>query len=94
MPELRILNVAEVRQALPMSAVIESMKAAFTQFSTGQSDVPLRNRIPVPEQEGVALFMPAYLAQSDDLAVKIVTVFPRNVQQGHPMIYATVLVLD
>jgi ornithine cyclodeaminase len=92
--ELRILNAAEVRQALPMSAVIEAMKAAFNQFSAGQADVPLRSRILLPQQNGVALFMPAYLPQSDDLAVKVVTVFPNNIQQGQPIIYATVLVLD
>jgi ornithine cyclodeaminase len=38
--------------------------------------------------------MPAHLTQSDDLAVKVVTVFPKNAQQGEPIIYATVLVLD
>lgn len=94
MPELRILSAAEVRQALPMSAAIEGMKAAFSQFSTGQAHVPLRSRIPVPEQDGVALFMPAHLFQSDDLAVKVVTVFPNNISRNEPMIYATVLVLD
>jgi ornithine cyclodeaminase len=77
-----------------MSAVIEAMKAAFGQFSTGQADVPLRSRVAVPQQDGVALFMPAYLAQSDDLAVKVVTLFPNNLRRGEPMIYATVLVLD
>lgn len=94
MPELRILNTAEVRQALPMAAAIESMKAAFSQFSAAQTHVPLRSRIPLPDQDGVALFMPAYLSQSDDLAVKVVTVFPHNIRRGEPIIYATVLVLD
>jgi ornithine cyclodeaminase len=93
-PELRILNAAEIRQALPMSAVIEGMKAAFSQFSTGAATVPLRSRIAVPQQNGVALFMPAFLTGSDDLAIKVVTVFPKNIQRGEPMIYASVLVLD
>ncbi len=77
-----------------MSAVIESMKAAFNQFSNGAATVPLRSRISIPQQNGVALFMPAHLTQSDDLAIKVVTVYPDNVQQGEPAIYATVLVLD
>jgi ornithine cyclodeaminase len=93
-PALRILNAEEVRQALAMSAVIEGMKVAFSQFSTAAATVPLRSRIPIPQQNGVALFMPAHLTQSDDLAVKVVTVFPKNAQQGEPIIYATVLVLD
>lgn len=81
-----------------MSAVIEAMKAAFSQYSTGQADVPLRSRIAVPDQDGnalgVALFMPAYLTQTNDLAVKIVTLFPKNIPNNEPLIYATVLVLD
>jgi ornithine cyclodeaminase/alanine dehydrogenase-like protein (mu-crystallin family) len=77
-----------------MSAVIESMKAAFSQFSTGQAQAPLRSRISIPQRNGLALFMPAYLAQSDDLAVKIVTIFPNNVSCGESIIYATVFVLD
>lgn len=77
-----------------MPAVIEGMKAAFSQFSTGQANVPLRSRIPVPDQDGVALFMPAHLTQSDDLAVKVVSVFPNNAQRNEQIIYATVLVLD
>jgi alanine dehydrogenase len=93
-PELRILNAGELRQALPMAAVIEAMKAAFSQFSAGQADVPLRSRISVPGADGVALFMPAYLPQSSDLALKVVTVFPQNARRGQPIIYAVVLVLD
>ncbi|MCB0034121.1 MAG: hypothetical protein KDE51_08885, partial [Anaerolineales bacterium] len=91
---LRILSAHDIRQALPMSAAIEGMKEAFAQLSSGQADVPLRARVNVPKQEGVALFMPAYMTGSDDLAVKIVSVFPKNVHKGEPIIYASVLVLD
>lgn len=89
---MRILSATDVRQALPMTAAIEGMKHAFAQLSTGQADVPLRARVGVPAQEGVALFMPAYLSGSGELAVKIVSVFPKNVDL--PMIHAAVLVLD
>jgi ornithine cyclodeaminase/alanine dehydrogenase-like protein (mu-crystallin family) len=70
------------------------MKEAFAQLSAGQVNMPLRGRVAVPEHGGNSLFMPAYLAKSDDLAVKIVSVFPENVRQGEPSIYAVVLVLD
>jgi ornithine cyclodeaminase len=77
-----------------MAAAVEGMKAAFSQFSAGQTTVPLRSRIPLPKHNGVALVMPAHLVESDDLAVKVVTVFPDNARLGLPVIYATVLVLD
>lgn len=89
-----ILSDADVRRALPMAAAIEGMKVAYAQVSAGEADMPLRARVGVPSEDAVALFMPAYMRGSGDLAVKTVTVFPRNVQQGDPMIYASVLVLD
>lgn len=92
--DLRILSAADMAQALPMTAAIEAMKDAFAQLSTGQADVPLRARLSIPEQAGVAIFMPAYMRGSQDLAVKIVSVFPKNPARGEPIIYGTVLVLD
>ena len=95
-PSFRILSSADVRQALPMKAAIEGMKQAFAQLTAGTADVPLRTRLPIPNQDGVAIFMPAYAAQSNALAVKIVSVFPHNSERkpSLPMIHAAVLVLD
>lgn len=101
--EVRILSAADVVKALPMSEAISGMKSAFAQLSTGKAVVPLRGRVDVggPERvgdsatpQGTTLVMPAYLAESDDLAVKIVSVFPDNVRQDEPTIYAMVLALD
>lgn len=94
MSKIRVLNAAEVRQALPMAQAIEGTKEAYVQLSGGKSDVPLRSRIDIPERQGISLFMPAYLSTSADLAIKIVSIFPTNVQQGMPVINAAVLVLD
>jgi ornithine cyclodeaminase len=91
---LRILTAADVRLALPMAEAIAGMNDAFAQLSSGQATVPLRTQLPVPDRAGVALFMPAYLARSGDLAVKVVSVFPHNPEQGEPTIHAAVLVLD
>lgn len=87
-----ILEADEVRRLLPMKEAIAGMAAAFGQLARGQALMPLRSR--VETAEGVTLFMPAYLAESQNLAVKIVSVFPGNPGRGEPMIYATVLVLD
>jgi len=91
---LRILNAAEVRQALPMAEAIAGMKRAFAQLSTGRAQTPLRNRLDASAVDGVALFMPAFLPEEESLAIKVVSVFPENPRRGEPIIYATVLVLD
>jgi len=89
---LRFLNAQAMVEALPMRDAIEGMKAAFEQFSAGEADVPLRAR--VNSDAGTTLVMPAYLQRSDDLGVKIVSVYPDNSELGLPTIYALVIALD
>jgi len=91
---IRILSREDVRQSLPMAEAIEAVKAAFAQLSTGRADVPLRVALEVPRHNGVTLFMPAYLAADDQMAVKIVSVFNDNPAKGLPLIHALVTVVD
>jgi ornithine cyclodeaminase len=91
--DLHLLSAADVVAALPMAEAIGGMKYAFAQLSTGRADAPLRTHIKV-EDVGATLVMPAFLADSGDLAIKIVSVFPNNPQLGLPTIHALVLALD
>jgi ornithine cyclodeaminase/alanine dehydrogenase-like protein (mu-crystallin family) len=92
--DLRILNAGEVRQALPMPAAVAAMKEAFAQVYRDEVALPLRTQIDVPEHNGVALFMPAYAAGSQALAVKAVAVYPDNPARGLPTIHGVVLAVD
>ena len=89
---IRVLSAADVKEALPMAEAIAGMKTAFAQLARGGAVVPLRGHMDVAGQ-GVTLTMPAYLRESQALAVKVVSVFPGNVQQNMPTIHAAVLVL-
>lgn len=91
---MRILSAEDVRQSLPMAQAIEIIKRAFAQLSTAKARVPLRVSLPVPEHNGVSLFMPAYLSEDDQMAVKVVSVFNDNPARGLPLIHALVVVLD
>ncbi len=95
---LRVLSGEDVRKALPMERAIEAMKNAFAQLSSGQANIPLRTALDVPSQDGVTLFMPAYLSKSGQgngqMAVKIVSVFNHNPEKGLPLIHALVVVID
>ena len=90
--ELRVLTALDVERALPMDVAIEGMKQAFAQFSASQVDMPMRSRIQAGER-GVALFMPALARQTQDLALKVVSVFPANQKLGKPTIHALVVAL-
>lgn len=89
---LRILSAADVRAALPMPVAIAAMRRAFGQLSAGEATVPLRSR--VPTSNGVTLLMPAFLHESAELGVKIVSVYGDNPARGLPVVSAAVLVLD
>lgn len=91
---LRVLSGAEVRRAVTMAEAIQAVREAYVQLSAGQAEVPLRTPVPVEKRDAVTLFMPAYLAASDALGAKIVSVFPGNPARGLPLIHAVVLVID
>ena len=94
--KIRFLSADDVRKALPMADAIVAMKAAYAGLSTGQVNMPLRTGVDVAEQAGKTLVMPAYLRAEpiSALGVKIVSVFPENVNRGEPVIYALVMALD
>ena len=91
-----ILNADEVRKALPMDEVIEAMKQAYASLSDGKADVPLRTRLSIPPHEAVSLVMPAYVQAEgvEALAVKVVSLFPKNPARGLAFIQAAVIAFE
>lgn len=84
----------DVRELVPMVEAIELMKLAFSELSAGRTVSPLRTVVPLPDREGDALFMPAYVPAMDALGLKSVNVFRRNPQRGLPVIHAIVSLVD
>jgi alanine dehydrogenase len=92
-----ILNAADVRRALPMAEAIAALRTAFAALASGRADVPPRTHLRIEEHDGDTLVMPAFLncdASEAALAVKVVSVFPKNGEANLPRINAAVLVLD
>jgi alanine dehydrogenase len=91
--KIRVISGREVAQAVKMKEAIEAVKNAFIDLSLRKAHVPLRTHISA-RRGGSTLFMPAYLFESGSLAVKIVSVFPRNTENELPTIHALVVVLE
>ena len=89
---IRILSSDDVKAALPMPKAIEIMKHAFGQLSAGKATVPLRSKI--SSDKGDTLLMPAYLHGSQDLGIKIVSIYKDNPSKDIPTVTAIVIVLD
>ncbi len=92
--KLHVISKDEVREAISMVQAIETVKAAFAQLSRGRARVPVRTQLGVPLHDGVTLFMPAYLEETDELGMKMVSVFSGNSEQGLPTINAMVTLVD
>ncbi|MDN5302513.1 MAG: hypothetical protein PWQ60_2027 [Thermoanaerobacteraceae bacterium] len=89
-----VLKRSDVEKALSMEEAIEALEQAFAAFSAGRTKVPLRTVIHVESPAGGdAIFMPGYI-QGTGVAVKMVSVFPGNLQIGKPTINSAVLVED
>src|ERR671912_1512700 len=89
-----VLTRSQIRELVPMQDAIELMKMAFAELSAGRTVSPLRTVIPIPEVEGDALFMPAFVPAMDALGLKTVSVFRRNPEEGLPVIHAIVGLVD
>jgi ornithine cyclodeaminase len=89
---IRILSAADVRAAIDPLGAIDAMRSAFGQLSSGEASVPLRGQL--VSAAGATLTMPAYLDQTCELGVKIVSVFPDNAGLGLAIVQGAVLLLD
>src|SRR5262245_51247017 len=91
---MRLLTQSDVRRSISMREAVEVVKRAFIELSTGRADVPLRIALSQPKHDGITLFMPGYLSDSDSLAVKVVSVHDRNAERDLPLVNAVVIVID
>jgi ornithine cyclodeaminase len=89
-----LLSREDIKKVFSMKDAIAADKDAFRIFTQGKSDVPLRTNIPAPKHEGTFLFMPAYVADLDCASLKIVNIFPKNIEKGIPSAPAQVLLVD
>ncbi|MGV8980069.1 ornithine cyclodeaminase family protein [Clostridium sp.] len=88
------LTKLDIISNFSMKDAIESVKLAFSMYSSGKSMVPLRTNISVPPVQGQTLFMPAYCEDMNSLGIKIVSIFPKNVEKNKSVVSATMILLD
>ncbi len=89
-----VLSAREVERVLDWPSVIEAVARAHQQFAAGLAQQPIRLSVEVARERGVLLAMPAYLPESEALATKLVSVFPKNAARHLPLIEALVILND
>lgn len=90
-----ILSKENIEACFNMKEAVRATKEAMKIYSKGQTIVPLRVNLPVAEENGQSLYMPAYaVGEEGCLGVKIVSSYPDNMAKGLPTIPATMVVLN
>lgn len=89
------LKKEDIEQSFNMRDAIDACKEALKLYSEGKAKVPLRTNIGIDKQAGQSLYMPAYVEDAEDaLGVKIVSVYPNNIEKNIPSVPATMITLD
>ncbi len=92
--EILVLSREEMAQAISMKEAIEANKEAYRLHSENKSDVPLRYNLNIGKHEGQSLYMPGYVEDANALGIKIVSVFPKNIEKGLTSVPATMVLLN
>lgn len=92
--EICVLKEAEMREIFSMAEGIQAAKDALRIYTAGGADIPLRVNIPVSDFSGESLYMPGYAKEAKALGVKIVSVYPKNVDKGLTSVPATMILVN
>ena len=92
--EILILKESDISSMITMKDIIEADKEALSIYSSQKSNIPLRSNLNVPEFNGQCLFMNGYAAPAKALGVKIVSVYPDNINKNIPSVPATMVLVN
>ena len=89
-----LLSREDIKKVFSMREAIEADKKAFSLVVEGKCNAPLRTNIQAPKYDGCFLFMPAYVEEMDTASLKVINIFPHNIDKGIPSSPAQVLLID
>ena len=89
-----LLSKEDIDQVFTMRDAIDGVKKAFELMCEGKCDAPLRTNIQVPAYDASILAMPAYIRDLDAMSIKVISLFPHNIEKGLPSSPAQVMLFD
>mgnify|MGYP001005371612 CR=1 FL=1 len=92
---MKILKKEDIKKCITMSEAIEVCKTAMINYTLNNSDIPLRTSIKSTKNNGQILFMPGKIStDTDNIGIKIVSVYPNNIKKNLPSVPSTIVTLD
>ena len=76
--KILLVNQSEVAKWLPMRECIDVMAGALKMLASGNTLLPLRPIMWLPERVGALAMMPAYMKDINAMGLKVLTLFPGN----------------
>ncbi|MFR6151283.1 MAG: ornithine cyclodeaminase family protein [Peptoniphilus sp.] len=93
--EILVLREEDILKAVDIKDIIEADKEALKNYSDGGSDIPLRTVIDVDkDSSSTAIFMPGYIKNKNALGMKIIDIYPDNIEKGLVTSPSTMILID
>jgi alanine dehydrogenase len=89
-----ILSEKAVKKLLSLEEVIDAVESAFRMKGLGHAQMPPKQYLFMEKYNGDLRTMPAYLEETDAVAVKVVNSHPENRKYGLPTVMATIILVD
>lgn len=89
-----LLSREMIEKFYTMEESVDAVEKAFKLFSNNKVEVPLRTQLTKSDGKSVFLSMPAFCEEDEASAVKILGMFPDNIDKGIPTINGQVLVMN
>jgi len=89
-----VLSDSDVSRIIEMPDVIAAIERAHAEDASGRAAQPQRTNFGLPDRVSALIQMPAFIAKSNAIGIKILSHFPGNKQFGFPAQSSTVLIFD
>ena len=89
-----VLSEEAVKKLLTFEEVIVAVESAFRMKGLGHAQMPAKQYLFMKKYNGDVRTMPAYLEETDVVAVKVVNSHPENRKHGLPTVMATIILVD
>ncbi|TYR81540.1 ornithine cyclodeaminase family protein [Priestia megaterium] len=89
-----LLNEQMIRELYTMEDCIDDVEKAFFYGTEGKTVAPVRLSVPHEKMEAETLYMPSYIEPENYTAVKIVSIFPHNKNEGRNVLQGMILLTN
>ncbi len=89
-----VLPEESVKKLLTFEEVIDAVESAFRMKGLGFTQMPTKQYLFIKKYRGDIRTMPAYLEETDCVAIKVVNSHPENRKKGLPTVMGIIILVD